>query len=68
LYVEHAALPVTTNFDKVVIVDIMSPRDEWTRLAHGYQVDARIVLAESKDVLKVAARRCFATARIGRCL
>ena len=31
-----------------VIVDIVSLRDEWARLAHGYQVDARIVLAERK--------------------
>jgi HlyD family secretion protein len=42
-----------------VIVDIMSPRDEWTRLAHGYQVDARIVLAERRDVLKVPLTALF---------
>jgi HlyD family secretion protein len=42
-----------------VIVDIVSPRDEWARLAHGYQVDARIVLAERKDVLKVPLTALF---------
>lgn len=42
-----------------VIVDLVSPRDEWTRLAHGYQVDARIVLAERTDVLKVPLTALF---------
>lgn len=42
-----------------VIIDIVSPRDEWSRLAHGYQVDARIVLAERKDVLKVPLTALF---------
>ena len=42
-----------------VIVDLVSPRDEWTRLAHGYQVDARVVLAERADVLKVPLTALF---------
>jgi HlyD family secretion protein len=42
-----------------VIVDIVSPRDEWTRLAHGYQVDASVVLAERDDVLKVPLTALF---------
>ena len=42
-----------------VIVDIVSPRDEWQRLAHGYQIDARIVLAERADVLKVPLTALF---------
>jgi HlyD family secretion protein len=42
-----------------VIVDITSPRDAWTRLAHGYQVEARIVLAERKNVLKVPLTALF---------
>jgi HlyD family secretion protein len=42
-----------------VIVDIVSLRDEWARLAHGYQVDARIVLAERNDVLKVPLTALF---------
>ena len=42
-----------------VIVDIVSPRAEWTRLAHGYQVDARIVLAERENVPKVPLTALF---------
>jgi HlyD family secretion protein len=42
-----------------VIIDIVSPRDEWTRLAHGFQIDARIVLAERADVLKVPLTALF---------
>ena len=42
-----------------VIVDLVSPRDEWTRLAHGYQVDAHIVLAERDDILKVPLTALF---------
>jgi HlyD family secretion protein len=42
-----------------VIIDLVSPRDEWTRLAHGYQVDARIVLVERNDVLKVPLTALF---------
>lgn len=42
-----------------MIVDIVSPRDEWARLAHGYQVDTRIVLAESEDVVTVPLTALF---------
>ena len=42
-----------------VIIDLVSPRDEWQRLAHGYQVDARIVLAERNDILKVPLTALF---------
>jgi HlyD family secretion protein len=42
-----------------VIIDIVSPPDEWTRLAHGFQVDARIVLAERAGVLKVPLTALF---------
>src|SRR5512143_815269 len=42
-----------------VIVDIVSPRDEWQRLAHGFQIDARIVLTERADVLKVPMTALF---------
>lgn len=34
-----------------VIVDLTSPEHEWQRLAHGYQVDVRIVLWEDDDTL-----------------
>ena len=42
-----------------VIIDIVSPLDDWQRLAHGYQVDARIVLAEHADALKVPLTALF---------
>jgi HlyD family secretion protein len=42
-----------------VIVDIVSPRAEWARLAHGYQVDARIVLSERENTLKVPLTALF---------
>ena len=34
-----------------VIIDLTSDESEWQRLAHGYQVDVRIVLWESDDTL-----------------
>jgi HlyD family secretion protein len=42
-----------------VIVDIASPFEEWGRLAHGYQIDARIVLAERQNALKVPLTALF---------
>lgn len=42
-----------------VIVDIVSARDEWMRLAHGFQVDARVVLAEHADAIKVPLTALF---------
>ena len=42
-----------------VIIDLVSPRDEWARLAHGYQVDVRIVLSEQPDALKVPLTALF---------
>ena len=42
-----------------VIVDIVSPLEEWDRLAHGYQVDAGIVLVERQNVLKVPLTALF---------
>ena len=34
-----------------VIIDLTSPDDEWRKLAHGYQVDVRIVLWEEDEAL-----------------
>ncbi len=34
-----------------VVIDLASDESEWQRLAHGYQVDVRIVLWESDDTL-----------------
>lgn len=42
-----------------VIIDITSPRSAWTRLAHGYQVEARIVLSEHVGILKVPLTALF---------
>jgi HlyD family secretion protein len=42
-----------------VIIDITSPRAEWGRLAHGYQIDARVVLEERTNVLKVPLTALF---------
>lgn len=42
-----------------VIIDLTSPREQWTSLAHGYQVDVRIVLAEHEKVLKVPLTALF---------
>jgi HlyD family secretion protein len=42
-----------------VIVDIVSPRDEWARLAHGYQVEAAIVLVDRESALKVPLTALF---------
>jgi HlyD family secretion protein len=32
-----------------IVVDLISPADEWAKLAHGYQVDVRIVISEMED-------------------
>lgn len=42
-----------------VIIDLTSPPEAWTRLAHGYQVDVRIVLWEEKDALTLPLLALF---------
>jgi HlyD family secretion protein len=42
-----------------VIVDLTSPHDDWSRLAHGYQVDVRVVVAEEANALKVPLTALF---------
>jgi HlyD family secretion protein len=42
-----------------VIIDITSPREQWTRLAHGYQVEARVVLVEREGVIQVPLTALF---------
>jgi len=42
-----------------VIIDLMSPTEEWTRLAHGYQVELRIILWEAADALKLPMLALF---------
>ncbi|HXC59811.1 MAG TPA: HlyD family efflux transporter periplasmic adaptor subunit [Steroidobacteraceae bacterium] len=42
-----------------VIIDLVSPREQWTRLAHGYQIEARIVLSEREQILKLPLTAVF---------
>jgi HlyD family secretion protein len=42
-----------------VIIDFTSPREAWTRIAHGYQVDVRIVLWRGSEVLKLPLTALF---------
>ncbi len=42
-----------------VIIDLISPPEEWRTLGHGYRVEPRIVLWESADVLKVPLAALF---------
>ena len=42
-----------------VIIDITSPREDWSRIAHGFQVDVRIVLWEGQEVLKLPLTALF---------
>jgi HlyD family secretion protein len=42
-----------------VIIDITSPQASWSRIAHGYQVDVRIVLWRSDRVLKLPLTALF---------
>lgn len=42
-----------------VVIDLASDENDWQRLAHGYQVDVRIVLWESDDTLTVPLLALF---------
>jgi HlyD family secretion protein len=42
-----------------VIIDITSPREDWTALGHGYQVETRVVLWETDDALAVPLTALF---------
>lgn len=42
-----------------VIIDIVDPEEKWSRLGDNYRVDARIVVAEAQDVLKVPTGSLF---------
>ena len=43
----------------LVIADISSPPEAWSRLGDGYRVEARFVLWEGEDVLKVPTSALF---------
>ena len=42
-----------------VIIDLTDPIEKWQRLAHGYQIEARVVLWETDNVLKVPLTSLF---------
>ena len=42
-----------------VIVDIVSPQEQWSALGDGYRVDARIVVYQAEEVLKVPTSALF---------
>ena len=42
-----------------VIIDITDSPEKWERLGHGYQLDARVVLWENDDVLKIPLTALF---------
>jgi len=42
-----------------VILDLTSPREDWRRLGHGYQLEVRIVLWAGVDVLKLPLTALF---------
>lgn len=42
-----------------VIIDFTDPPDKWRSLGHGYRVEARIVVWEGRDVLKVPLGALF---------
>lgn len=41
------------------IIDLTSPMEAWSRLAHGYRVDVRIVLWQAPDAVKVPLLALF---------
>jgi HlyD family secretion protein len=42
-----------------VIIDFTSPFDQWQRLGHGYQVEARVVLWETDGVISLPLTALF---------
>jgi len=42
-----------------VLIDIVSPNTQWLRLGHGYQVDLRIVLWESNNIITLPLTSLF---------
>lgn len=43
----------------LIVVDLTSPPEQWNRLGHGYRVNARFLLWESEDVLRVPTSALF---------
>ena len=47
-----------------VIIDIVSPQEQWSALGDGYRVDARIVVYQAEEVLKVPTSALFCFGRV----
>ncbi|SDB26493.1 HlyD family secretion protein [Desulfonatronum thiosulfatophilum] len=43
----------------LVIADLISPPEQWDRLGHGYRVNARFMLWEAEDILRVPTNAVF---------
>jgi len=57
-FTKVSALGVEEQRVKIVI-DLAEPAERWRHLGHGYRVEPRIVLWESKDVFKVPLSSLF---------
>ena len=42
-----------------VIIDLVDPREQWVSLGHGYQVEARIILWQDDNILKIPLTSLF---------
>ena len=42
-----------------VIIDLTDPPEKWQRLAHGYQIEARVILWESENVAQIPLTSLF---------
>jgi HlyD family secretion protein len=57
-YTKVSALGIEEQRVKVII-EILEPPERWRRLGHGYRVEPRIVVWESKDVLQAPLSAMF---------
>ena len=42
-----------------VIIDLIDPEEQWTSLGHGYQVEARVILWQDDNILKLPITSLF---------
>lgn len=57
-FVDISALGVEEQRVRV-LADMISPREDWQTLGHGYRVDAEFILWQSADALQVPASAVF---------
>jgi hypothetical protein len=55
LDIEEGEFEQRTN----VVIDIVSPQAQWSALGDGYRVDARIIVYQEEDALKVPTGALF---------